>query len=542
MYPSLKAICHLLLGCILLASCRGEEKPESLMPIVNVDEAQEITRTSAVLGGDVKTVGSGTVSTLYFRYGSSTQMSERVKCDPSSQRITSTLSQLKAGTTYYYCLEAGNGYSTVNSQAKSFTTQPNEPPSIGNIQLINQGPVSITLQYELTDSGGVPITATGFYYWSDNGEKQQFAIAPEAGVPSFKGRINTLQAHTEYTVQAYAINSLGQVMSETFRFRTEQALVVTSPGTLSETLDEEEKYQYTTLSIAGPLNGTDLRFIRNLLGRDFKEAETPGRMSVLNLADASIVEGGLSYNATRYSTTDVIGYGLFSNILYLKELILPDGIQVIEKNSLKDCSALASLQIPANVVNITPSTGCSSLTSIEVTEGNGTFSSQQGVLYKKNNTQLCWFPEGKAEESFLFPTTVQCIGTYSFQGCRIRKIDLPASIQELGEGAFHAAQIESITITERVRLIPYGAFQACNRLTSVTLGSATELLSEYCFDGCSSIQQLHIRATTPPVCQENSWTGAEELFKSCLLRVPKGSLSMYRLSNVWSRFEKIEEE
>lgn len=541
-YHYLKTICHLLLGCAFIASCQGEEKPESLVPILTVEEAQEITRTSAMVSGEVQTVGSGTVSTLCFRYGSSPQMSESVKCEVNAQHIAATLTLLKPGTTYYYCLEAGNGYSVVNSQSRSFTTQPNSAPSIGNIRLISQGPISITLQYELIDNGGLPITTTGFSYWAENGEKQQFAISPQTGATSFKGRIKELQAHTTYTAQAYAVNQIGEVISENFHFRTEQALVVTAPGILSETLDKEEKFQYTTLTIAGPLNGTDLRLIREMLGRGIKEEETPGRMSALNLTDVSIVAGGASYNETRYSATDIIGYGLFANCLYLQELILPDGVQTIEENAFRNCSALTKLQIPGNVVEVTPSVGCSSLSAIEVAKANETFSSQQGVLYAKSNTKLCWFPEGKEEESFFFPVTVQRIGTYSFQGCRIREINLPASIQEIGKSAFYAAQTESIILSEKLKIIPYGAFQGCSRLTSITLGSATELLSEYCFDGCSSLQQLHVRATIPPLCQATTWAGVERLFKECVLRIPKGSMSMYRSSNTWGRFEKIEEE
>ena len=56
---------------ILLASCGEEPKPTYLMPAVNTQEAMEITRTTALLSGEVSRSGEETITTLYFNYGTS---------------------------------------------------------------------------------------------------------------------------------------------------------------------------------------------------------------------------------------------------------------------------------------------------------------------------------------------------------------------------------------------------------------------------------------------------------------------------------------
>lgn len=536
-----KITCYLaLLCCMLFAACREEEKPMNLMPMVTVEAATEITRTGATLTGTVETVGNGVVNAVSFRYGITSDMDEEIRCDAKRNHPSVTLTGLKAGTTYYYCLEAGNGQSTVRSSMLSFTTQPNRLPEVGNIVLLSQGPLSIILQYELKDDGGEPVTSTGFYYRAENGEEQCLAITPPEG-DVHKARISKLKGNTAYTVQAFAANTIGEARSETFHFETKQAVLLTTPGTLPETMDEYEKYACTTLSISGPLNGTDLRFIREMLGKDVDDNETPGRMNVLNLTDAAIVGGGLSYNGTRYSQADTIGYGMFKDCIYLQELTLPDGTKVIEENAFKDSPALTSIQIPVGTVKLTPSVGCTALASIEVSEANVNFSTVDGVLYDKNQTRLIWFPEGKTDETFLLPNSVQILNAYAFQGCRIKNITLPTSLKEIGKGAFFNAGIESIIIPDKVKLIPTGVFQNCSQLTSVTLGSSVELLSEYCFEGCP-LQHLYIKAPDfPPVCREETFAGAEELFTTCTLHVPKGCKSLYRSSKIWSKFTKITE-
>lgn len=541
MNPYTKIMCYLaLLCCTFIASCREEEKPQNLMPVLTIEEAQGITRTGAILTGTVEVAGSGVVSTLRFRYGISSEMDKEVVCKTDLRHPAASLTDLKAGTTYYYCLEAGNGYSTVRSRILSFTTLPNRLPTLGDITLLSQGPLSIILQYDLKDDGGEPVTATGLYYWTEHGEEQCLSLTTPEG-ELHKARIAGLEANTSYAVQAFATNTIGEARSEIFYFETKQAVMLTIPGTLPETLDENEKYMSTSLSIAGPLNGTDLRFIREILGKDVDGKETPGRMSILNLADAFIVEGGLSYDGMRHTRPDTIGYGMFKDCTYLQKLILPDRTKVIEENAFKDSPSLISIQIPAGTVAVASSSGCSGLASIEVSEANAKFSAKNGVLYDKKQTSLLWFPEGKTDEAFPIPGTVESLEAYAFQGCRIRNITLPASLKEIGEGAFFCAEIESIIVPDKVKLLPNAVFQNCSRLTSVTLGSSVELLSEYCFSGCP-LQHLYIQAADfPPICREETFAGTDNLFTTCTLHVPKGCKSLYRSSKIWGKFIKIVE-
>lgn len=533
----------LLLALVLTIACREDENPTSLPPTLTLNEAEAITRTTAQLSGEVIPNGDGTVRWIRFRYGSTAEMSEEVSCPAEELKATASLNGLKPGTTYHYCLEAGNDQSQVRSEVLTFTTQPNVVPAISELTMLNQGPLSITLEYTILDDGGEDITATGFYYYKQGENDQQQISLQATGADRLSARISGLQRETDYCIQAYAANSIGETRSEVYHFRTGQAVILTQAGTLSEAIDENEKYQFPSLNIAGPLNGTDIRYLREIMGTDINGNETPGRLQVLNLNDASIVSGGMSYDGQRYTADDIVSRGMFAHCLWLQELTLPAGTTAVEENAFENSPSLSVLRFLSQLEEFAPSVGCSGLTAFEVPSTNPAFSSADGILFNKDMTTLIWYPEGKADPTYQVPPTVTAIGEYAFRNSRLQGIDLPASITEIGQGSFTASSLESVVLPDAVSLIPNGCFQGCTELASLTLGTKTSYLSEYWLDGCSSLQHLYVKATDfPPVCHAEAFVGAEPLFESCVLHVPSGCKSIYRNHRVWGQFKTIVED
>lgn len=130
----------LLAALLLTVSCREDEQPTSLPPTLTLGEATDITRTTAQLNGEVVSNGDGSVRWIRFRYGITPEMNEEAVCPSEELKATAHLSGLQPGTTYHYCLEAGNEQSQVRSETLTFTTQPNVEPTLGELALLNQGP------------------------------------------------------------------------------------------------------------------------------------------------------------------------------------------------------------------------------------------------------------------------------------------------------------------------------------------------------------------------------------------------------------------
>lgn len=525
--------------CLLSAGCADENRPNNFAPEVTLNEATEITRTSAQLTGTVSIPAGSRTNLFRFLYGTSPQPEQSLSASPEEGgALSAGIEGLTPGTTYYYRLDAGNADYLVQSEVRSFTTQPNRTPSLQPIGFLGQGPASIILQCDIVDDGGEKVTAHGFRCESSGGDVREETV-PLNDASAWKLRIGGLSRNTDYTVRAFAENRIGRAYSEPYTFRTEDAVMLAEAGTLPEIIGEE-KYGYTRLNIVGKLNGTDLRLLRDMGGRDIHGGETAGKLAYWDLTDAAIVEGGLTYDESRHTEADVVGYGMFAGLTALCEVALPAGIQVIGQDAFEGCTSLALLRIPAGVTSLMPSAGCTRLQSVTVSAENICYMSLDGIVYRKNGESLVWFPEGMEAEEIRLSPTLKRLEAFALQKCRARTVVLPASLTDIGQQAFRASEVETMVIPDGVGSISYALFQDCSKLTEITLGSGCRWLSDYCFDGCP-LQHLYVRAAVPPSCRASTFAGAENLFSSCTLHVPAGSKAFYRNHPVWKQFQHIEE-
>ena len=142
---------------------------------------------------------------------------------------------------------------------------------------------------------------------------------------------------------------------------------------------------------------------------------------------------------------------------------------------------------------------------------------------------------------YTLPSSITSIGDYAFSRCHITKFTFPEGFKELGQGAFYGSEVEEVVTPSTLRLIPTAAFQSCPQLKTVRLGSGTELISDYAFDGCP-LEHIYIEANYPPVCNANAFsTSYTALFSECTLHVPAGRTGMYKADATWGQFEHITE-
>ncbi len=144
-------------------------------------------------------------------------------------------------------------------------------------------------------------------------------------------------------------------------------------GTLPNKIGSTKKFQITNLKIIGEINGRDLQMIREMAGKDVRGNDTDGMLSVLDLSDAKIVEGGgYNINGFYYPTSnDKIGDNAFCDCSGLTSLTLPSGVTEIGNAAFEGCSGLASLTLPSGVTKIGNAAfeGCSGLTSLTLPSG-----------------------------------------------------------------------------------------------------------------------------------------------------------------------------
>ena len=184
---------------------------------------------------------------------------------------------------------------------------------------------------------------------------------------------------------------------------------VDEAGTLPSKISASEKYLITNLKIVGKINGTDLKFIREMAGRDYNREKTDGKLSILDLSEAKIVAGGEAYvrfSENYYTSNDKLGDYAFYGCSGLTSLTIPSSVTEIGESAFQDCSGLTSLTLPSGVTSISNHafSGCSGLTSLTIPSGV---------------TEIGWgvFDGCKGLTSLTIPSSVTSIGDYAFSGC-----------------------------------------------------------------------------------------------------------------------------
>ncbi|MBP1564640.1 MAG: leucine-rich repeat protein [Oscillospiraceae bacterium] len=130
---------------------------------------------------------------------------------------------------------------------------------------------------------------------------------------------------------------------------------------------------------------------------------------------------------------------------YLKELILPRYIDVLEKGVFDNCSSLKTLDISENITKI-EDINCESLESIYVSPTNSNYASVDGVLFNKEKTKLIKYPASKKETSYAILDGVESIDHGAFGDEKyIEKLTVPESLKEFYKNNYLSSYFHSLT-------------------------------------------------------------------------------------------------
>ena len=178
------------------------------------------------------------------------------------------------------------------------------------------------------------------------------------------------------------------------------------------------------------------------------------------------------------------------------------GTRVIADGAF-DGSSLKNISIPASVTRMSPLvfrtsstlylTFSTDLTRIDVDSQNSVYSSKDGVLFNKAQTELIYYPPNKTDANYTIPQNVTSIGDYAFSLCEsLTNVTIPQGVTNIGYAAFaDCPGLTEVTIPQSVTSIGAWAFAFCE-LTKVDIPQGVTTIEDYTFHCCRNLTQVTI--------------------------------------------------
>ena len=218
-------------------------------------------------------------------------------------------------------------------------------------------------------------------------------------------------------------------------------------------------------------------------------------------------------------------------------LVIPESVNVIDKHSFYNCTALTSLALPKSIewINGSAFYGCENLEAIYQTSSTPPSVSSDAF----SSLPVCYVPYGSltAYEKSNWAAQVRKFVEEPINGYKIfytssnGKIVSPSitnafnttlfsNVYENGQGI--------ITFDGPVHTIKTGAFLNCSTLTSITIPVSIEHIEDRAFANCSALGVVDVKCTTPPTLGEGVFTSAPTCY------IPCGTNYLYETS-AWNK-------
>ena len=154
---------------------------------------------------------------------------------------------------------------------------------------------------------------------------------------------------------------------------------------------------------------------------------------------------------------------------FVNEVVIPTGVEKIEKAAFYGCYGLKKISLPATVTEISRGAFpmCGKLDRIGIAPGNARYATKDGMLIDmKTGTVLRAFGQPK-------------------------KVVIPKEVKIIGEGAFSSLEsLLSVTVPDTVSQIEDGAFAHCYNMVELRLPARVDHCDS--IEGCRKLRKLEL--------------------------------------------------
>lgn len=252
-------------------------------------------------------------------------------------------------------------------------------------------------------------------------------------------------------------------------------------------------------------------------------------------SDNSLVISGLGRMSNCTASRIAEGYGWDNEIIppwhnhlnTITSIIIEYGVENIGNYAFSECLNLTEVFISDSVENIGErafdSGGRGSCSSINVDRNNPNYSSEDGVLFDKEQTVLIQYPCGKGKKDihYIIPNGVTSIENMNCKG--LSSITIPSSITELtGRFFFSDGSLKNIYMQGKTPPIVSGVRQVEN-ISGLEL--EYDAFNEVFYDPINKV----------------GYAPGQNIY-TCVLHVPVGCKNQYRNAYFWKDYRIIQDE
>ena len=129
---------------------------------------------------------------------------------------------------------------------------------------------------------------------------------------------------------------------------------------------------------------------------------------------------------------------------------------------------------------------CGNVESFVVAYDNQKFSSENGVLFNKEQTILLRYPRKKASNAYFVPTSVKEIREHAFCNVQnLQELSIPGNVKKIKASAItECERLQKLYLSEGLQEIESGAFKKSLSLQSVTIPASVQTVGDYAFADC----------------------------------------------------------
>ena len=280
-------------------------------------------------------------------------------------------------------------------------------------------------------------------------------------------------------------------------FATSKTVSVTEAGTLSTLIPASEKNAITSLTVSGTLNGTDIRFIREMAGLDIEGETTDGKLTELNIAGIELTDGGDAYyedawskyyTATSYDVSEDNDLYYCTDLSYaftgtnLTKVVWPATMWEVGENALAYCSDLKEFVLGSETNEIKPHafSRCSALETITLTPK---------IIYIDEFA----FSDCSSLKSIALPAGLEMLDKSCFLGCSSLASVTFGDVTEIREKVFYGCKaLTNVVLPATLTKLDKAAFDGCSSLTEITLPKKLKTLGEAVFEGCTALKAINV--------------------------------------------------